>query len=310
MKKALSILVLLVLIVAMGVPVMAAAQGEDAASMDGLLPQSTDYDMEEMESLVGNAQAAASGNKYGEKFNKYAVVIGISDYASIPGYPPGIEDLTNPDKNAIEMKQALMEEYGFAEQNIYMLLNGDATAYGIAQAIAWLAYNTNEHSSVVFFYSGHGGYAPDFWGLDGDVESDGYDEGIISHENYPIADGVLKGWLSYVEARKFSMIFDCCYSGGMFDDDDDLQAEGRVIVSACKADQLTYDVPAWDNTLFGYYLIDQGILAGMAEVKRPGVSMEEAYGYAAPICEAFIASLGLPPCQPQIYDGHPAEMIP
>lgn len=310
MKRILSIFVLLVLILTMVAPVMAAAEDDNLASMKGSMPNPIDYDLGVMSSLVGNSRAAVSGNKFGVKFNKYAVIIGISDYASIPGYPPGVEDLKNPANNAVQMKQVLMAQYGFVEQNIFMLLDGDATALGIAQAITWLAYNTNDHSSVLLFYSGHGGYAPDFWGLDADVEVDGYDEGIVSHDHYPIADGVLKAWLSNVKARKFSMIFDSCYSGGLFDDDDDLQAEGRVIVSACKADQLTYDIPWWENTLWGYYFIDQAIEKELAELRRPGISIEEAYEYAAPICEAFVAALGLPPCQPQIYDGYPAALIP
>ncbi|MFC1998249.1 caspase domain-containing protein [Chloroflexota bacterium] len=316
MKKILSILVLLALIAAMGAPVMAAAQDNAVMSMEGLTlelkPMSSD--LAGKVAGVGNIQAATSRNKYGVKHNKYAVVIGISDYAPVSGEEGGPEDLWNPDKNAIEMKQALMEEYGYAEQNIYMLLNEQAKFEAIYQSIMWLASTTNEHSSVTFFYSGHGGSAPDLWGLDADVEDDGYDEGIISHDWVPISDGVLKEWFSYVQARKFSMIYDCCYSGGMFDDDDDLQAEGRVIVSACKADQLTYDVLEWNNTLFGYILIDLGILNGLAEVRRPGVSMEEAWAYAGPIVTEFTLPYGGIPgltiTEPQIYDGYSGQLIP
>jgi len=294
---------------------MAAAQDNAVMSMDGieleLKPMSSD--LAGKVAGVGNIQAATSGNKYGVKHNKYAVVIGISDYAGRPDIPPGYEDLWNPDKAALKMKQALVEEYGYPEQNVLTLLNGDATAQGIIGALTWLAFSTNEHSSVTFFYSGHGGSAPDTWWLDADIESDGWDEGIISHDWVPIADGVLKELFSAVQARKLSMVFDCCYSGGMFDDDDDLQAEGRVIVAACKAEQLSYDVLEMDNTLFGYYFIDEGILSGMADASRNGVSMEEALAYTAPMITAFTYNNPHPLIdlsEPQIYDGYSGQLIP
>ncbi len=319
MKKILTVLILLILITSAVMPVAASAQGDDVASMDGVELQLKPM-CAELEDMIGQLSEMKNSqlNRWRkQRDNKYAVVIGISDYAPMPGYPPGSEDLWNADKTAMEMTQALIEEYGFPEQNVLTLLNGQATAQGILGAIQWLALNTDRRSSVMFFYSGHGGQAPDAGipelmipPLDTDIEDDGIDEGIISHDLYPISDGMLKEMFSHVQARKLAMVFDCCYSGGMFDDDDDLQARGRVIVSACKADQLTYDVLALENTLFGYYFVDQAILNGLADAGRPGVSMEEAHAYAAPLCAGFAAAYGLPPSQPQIYDGYWGQLIP
>ena len=73
---------------------------------------------------------------------------------------------------------------------------------------------------------------------------------------------------------------------------------------------MTYDVLEMDNTLFGYYFIDEGILSGMPDVRRSCVSMEEGWAYAAPLCAGFAAVYGLPPCESQIYDGYPGELIP
>ena len=86
----------------------------------------------------------------------------------------------------------------------------------------------------------------------------------------------------------------------------DLQAPGRVICSACKADQYAWDVLELGNTLFGYYFIDEGILDGEADVNGDGaVSMEEALEYAA-----FWVTAAQPLSEPQIYDGFAGELVP
>jgi hypothetical protein len=158
----------------------------------------------------------------------------------------------------------------------------------------------------MFFFSGHGFRDSDgYW--DDDSETDGNDEGIVTYDSYGLPDGDLKTMFSVFETQKFALIFCSCHSGGMFDDDDDLQAPGRVICSACAADQYGWDYSTLGNTLFGYYFVDFGILGGNAEglhVSGDGVSMEEALDYAYPLVVAL-----QPDSQPQIYDGFAGEMI-
>jgi len=214
------------------------------------------------------------------------------------------------------MKEALINDYGFADDNIIILLNRKATASAILDAIDWLADNEDAESTVVFFFCGHGFQIADADGWDADIEGDGYDEGIVSWDMYGLIDGDLKDRFSAFETQKFALIFGSCHSGGMFDDPSvDLQAQGRVIVSACKADQYAWDYLLLGNTLFGYYFIDEGILEGLADGSLDGtdgeVSMEEALAYASPLVAAQ-----QPDSEPQIYDGFPAtdpdsgELIP
>jgi hypothetical protein len=243
--------------------------------------------------------------------DKWAVVIGISDYQGTAN------DLWNPDKDAMDMQQALITKYGFPVGDIKMLLNSQATYQGILSAIDWLAGVEDSKSTVVFFFSGHGFRAPDYQGWDTDREADGYDEGIVSYDMCGLPDGLLRQKFSTFETQKFDLIFCSCYSGGMFDDPNvDLRAPGRVICSACKANQLGWDYLGLGNTLFGYYFIDQGILQGKADgatlagvetsgIKDGQVSMEEALAYAYPRVTAV-----QPQSQPQIYDGFAGESVP
>lgn len=240
--------------------------------------------------------------------NKWAVVIGIADYRG------RLNDLWHPDEDAIEMREALITKYGFPEENIQMLLNKEATAQAIVDAIRWLALNEDAESTVVFFFCGHGTRALDSKGWDDDVEADGYDESIVTTDMYVLPDGLSTTYVTLgnefanFESQKFALVFGSCYSGGMFDDDDDLQASGRVICSACKADQYGWDYLELGNTLFGYYFVDEAVLQGLAEglnVSGDGVSMEEALDYAYPRVTAQE-----PESEPQIYDGFAGELVP
>jgi uncharacterized caspase-like protein len=234
--------------------------------------------------------------------NKWAVLIGISDYEGTTN------DLWNPDKDASDMQKALIEKYGFPADNIEVLLNSQATAEAIVSAIDWLNSVESAGDTVVFLFSGHGYRVSDRSGWDSDREPDRYDECIVSYDLYAITDGYLRQKFSGFETTRFALVFGSCYSGGMFDSSTDLKAAGRVICTTCKANQYGWDYLNLGNTLFGYYFIDEGILQGKAEglnVNGDGVSMEEALKYAYPLVTALQRK-----SQPQIYDGFTGELVP
>lgn len=198
--------------------------------------------------------------------NKWAVIIGIGDYRGVSS------DLWNPDDDAREMYTVLTSKYNFAADHIKMLINQQAKAKSIINAISWVRDFENETSTVVFFFAGHGYQAPDDW--DDDIEWDNIDECIVSWDMYGITDGRLVLEFSAFESTKVALIFGQCFSGGM----NDISADGRVIVASSLETQYSYDLnPNWaewghENTLFGYYFIDEG----MSQV----VTVEEAFGYA------------------------------
>ncbi|MCF2136795.1 MAG: caspase family protein [Candidatus Thorarchaeota archaeon] len=222
---------------------------------------------------------------------KWAVIIGIADYQGHDN------DLWNPDEDAKEMKEILAEN-NYPDANIKLLLNRKATAQAILDAIDWLIANEGPNDEVVFFYSGHGFRAPDADGWDSDLEADGNDEGIVSYDLYGLPDGMLAARFANLESTHVAMIFASCHSGGMFDDNNDvgLTGTGRVLVSACKADQYGWDYLTLKNTLFFYYWGDEGLLQDNAN------SVESAYTYAYPKVVAE-----QPDSQPQIWDHYTGE---
>jgi len=248
---------------------------------------------------------AAGAKANDEGADKYAVVIGIGNYVGKGG------DLYHPDEGAREMKKALIKEYGFAKENVLLLLNDDATAEAIAGAIEWLSYIEGPDSTVVFYYSGHGGQAPDggipdlgIPPLDSDIEADGCDEGIVSYDGVPIVDSVLGQAFSTFESQKVAIILDSCYSGGMLDEGE-LVADDRVVATACDAGQLSYDSHPNGSTIFDYLFVDQAILKGKADVNGDGVSIEEALAYAS-----YYITAAIPGSEPQICDSYAGELVP
>ena len=72
--------------------------------------------------------------------NHLALVIGVSDYINFEGVQGG--DLPGAEHDATAMRDVLVARWGFAPDNIHMLLNKDATRAAIQQQLTgWLKTN-------------------------------------------------------------------------------------------------------------------------------------------------------------------------
>jgi len=282
MERRFAWLVMAILLLAMVSPIVSASLTLRLNHMNPMKFDESKVHLEEEESS-GQPSAAAA---------KWAVVIGIADYQGSDS------DLWHPDEDAKEMYAELTRQQGYLKRNVKLLTNKGATALAIVNAVNWLVTNEKAGDEVVFFYSGHGYRAPDSEEWDSDVESDSYDEMIVTYDFYGLPDGWFKEKFAAIESTKFALMFGSCHSGGMFDDDDDLQGTGRVIASACKADQYGWDYLLLGNTLWGYYFVDEGLLDNKAN------SVETAYAYAYPRVVAE-----QPDSQPQLYDNFPGDFI-
>lgn len=222
---------------------------------------------------------AASGILGSEVTGKrYAIIIGVSDYAGTDA------DLNYADDDAELVKETLIGLYHFEDNNIYLLLNDAATRDSILDKIAYLQGIAGTDDEVVFYYAGHGarGRADD-----GDRET--VDEGIVPYEFTPdtvIWDGELKEAFSRFGTNRIVFIFDTCQAGGMTD----LEADGRVILMASTengyaAEPYLGQFPY--HGLFTYALFAQGMQLGLADIydndanpETADVTVEEAFDYA------------------------------
>lgn len=222
------------------------------------------------------------GELLGEGANKWAIVIGISDYYG------EVNDLDYADDDALDMLNALIGLYGYPHENIRLLISdyktNNATRQDIEDAINWLKNKENVGDEVVFFYSGHGARGK---ANDGDREAT--DEAIVPWEctaKLLIWDGELASMFSDFNTSRIIFIFDSCYAGGMTD----LKAEGRIVVMACSENSLSYEFESVQNGQFTYYFVEQGITGGKADYydsipDQVDVTIEEAFDYAKANCK-------------------------
>ena len=113
-----------------------------------------------------------------------------------------------------QMKGLLKQYYGFQDDGIKVMLDGDATAAGIKAGLAWLAEGGADADAVrIFHYSGHGSYVAD---KNGD-EPDGRDECLVPFDYKSagfITDDVLKTLYDRFPTQgNLTLVMDSCHSG-------------------------------------------------------------------------------------------------
>jgi hypothetical protein len=212
---------------------------------------------------------------------KYAIVIGISDY-------PGTSmDLQYSDDDAVDVFAALTTLYGYKTANIYLLKDADATRSGVMNAIAAVGAEASSGDEVLFFYSGHGGIG---MADDGDTEVADVSIVVSSDDMTTFAyiwDGELKLAFADYRTDRIVFAFDSCFAGGMTD----LKAKGRIVAMATTETTYAWEWKALQNGEFTYYFVDRGMLANMADKydndRNPGthdVTVEEAFDFAKANC--------------------------
>jgi hypothetical protein len=157
------------------------------------------------------------------KGGKYALIIGISDYAGTAN------DLQYCDDDAIDWK-AVLQADGYT---VTTLIDGNATKSAIEAAVNTLASQSVAGNTIAFCYSGHGSKG-----------------NIISADLYYISYTWFKTKFAAATSTKMMFCFDACQIGYMTN----LSAAGRVIAVASSKTTYSYDGDAtMKNGVFTYY---------------------------------------------------------
>lgn len=288
-NKIISVL-LLVAVLNMSLVIAVAASQPYEQSKAGFNIQSSETSKGKPSSPKPPQGGIATGVVSAPTGSRYAIIIGISDYAG------SANDLQFCDDDAREFKGALIAD-GWKDNQIILLIDGSAGHDAILSAIATVSSAAGPNDEVVFFYSGHGTISN--YDVDGDGEKK--DECIIPYECTAatlIWDGNLKTAFATCKSQRMMFYFDSCYSGGMTD----LAGTGRLICMACGENQLSLESSAWQNGQFTYYFVDQGMMQGKANKNGDSyVTFEEAFDFAKANCQRQ---------SPVASDGFALDMLP
>ena len=169
-------------------------------------------------------------NNGGGEVNKYALIIGISDYEGTSN------DLEYCDDDAVDWKNFLQGE-GYS---VTMLTDNQATADNIEAALYDLLADEDGDDYVVLTYSGHG------------AKYRNYGSCIISHDLYYMTHGYFESFFDMAESQHIYFAFDACQIGGF----QGLVETNRVGAFASNT-KYSYDGDgSMENGVFTYYQMD------------------------------------------------------
>ncbi|MHA1303372.1 MAG: Ig-like domain-containing protein [Candidatus Heimdallarchaeaceae archaeon] len=242
-----------------------------------------------------------SGSSGGDGIvNKWAVIVGISDYKAI-------SDLSYCDEDATDWYYQLnslgysIEVYGDGHTSDYPIYTGIATEANVKAAILNMISKADEDDIIAYISSGHGGadrvgppssrhqYLCMWDCASGEDGEDGY-----------IYDTEFEQLFANIICKTF-IFLDHCYSGGM---DEVMNAANSHLIymtTTCTDNGYGYDDSTHQNGAWTYYFLDyswQTHFGGSASV-----SMEDIYAYAH---AAYPYGAG---DEPQEFDGDAGSLF-
>ncbi|HTY63437.1 MAG TPA: caspase family protein [Acidobacteriota bacterium] len=146
---------------------------------------------------------------YSGEGTRRALLVGINDYIN-----PKIPDLRGTLTDIFGMAMVLKEQFGFAEDQIQILSDHQATRAAILSALKKLVEISGPNDTIYFHFSGHGSQVRD---LNGD-EPDRMDETIVPADGRmrgvpDIIDDEIGEILSRLKTAHVVLVFDSCHSG-------------------------------------------------------------------------------------------------
>lgn len=209
--------------------------------------------------------------------NAHALLIGV-----------GSMDLpeTVADAKALYKILGDKEKGCYYRKNIKIITKKKATRNGILKAFDELLKTTDENSSVLLYYSGHGGMYSDNTFIKDEALKKSEDENQkyfhlcpfdydpVNYKTTWIQAEEIKQKIAQLKSRRLIFFLDCCHAAGMTAGFSGLSAQqprhtnadglaqnlddgrGMTIVSACRAEQLSVILEGEENSLFTKCMIE------------------------------------------------------
>jgi hypothetical protein len=220
--------------------------------------------------MVRSGTGGREGDGEAREFpSGHALVIAIAKYDNVNGLP----DTVLRDGQAVHDLLVDKDKCGYPAANVTLLKNGQATRKGILEALEKLAARTDADSTVVIYFSGHGGRMT----IKGkeraflvpvDFDLNRTEETWISREE-------LGASLSKIKAGRLVVLLDACHSAGAGELPKAFppglafkagvgnatyealaQGRGRALLAACREDESSWILPDATNSLFTTKLLE------------------------------------------------------
>lgn len=215
------------------------------------------------------AHAAARQDPADPSTTRWAVLVGVNEHQG------RTRDNVGSRQDAEDLAAHLLS-LGWREDHVLVLADHAATREGIEQALRWLARKTDGHSVSIVHYSGHTRQ----WRQDIDGDGERMDEGLWPSDNRFITDRRFVELVGGVDGRLWVNIA-ACEAAGL--GDPGLARDGRILTFSSREDQKSYEDPSVDNSVWGFFLIDEALRAGFGDADGDGdVTVQEAFEFAAP----------------------------
>lgn len=188
---------------------------------------------------------------------KFAFIIGINNYKNV-------NSLEYAENDAKSIKDILINEYRYKEDNITLLLGEDANKENILNHYSKYINETFDNDSLLFYYAGHG---ETYMGIQG---NEGF---LVPYDGTQENWNTLISWKEIIEksnlmkAKHIFYVIDACYSGLALSRGpafassrfltDILSRPARQVLTAGKGDQKVADAkgPIANHSLFTGYFI-------------------------------------------------------
>lgn len=192
---------------------------------------------------------------------KFALLVGVGEFKD-----PSIPKLRYSAKDANDMKEMLVQTYGFKPENVRLLTDAQATKKALNDALRdnWLPKTARPDDLILVFVSSHG--TPSYK----DVASRNY---VVLHDTDKnnlcstslAMEQICKMLRSRCKAKKVLVIADTCYSGGLamegdsqvnLNPDEFVVANSMLVLSSSNVNQKSWESRRYENGVFTRQLIE------------------------------------------------------
>ena len=242
---------------------------------------------------------------------KWALVIGISDYAEVEDLSYARQDaeaiaawLLGADVPVDHIRLLTDESADAQDEDALVIDTRPATLVNVREALGWLRQMAQPDDLVLIHFSGHG-----YQGADDNLdERDGVDEFFVlqdtraaAKDDTALRDDEFGRFLDRIQSNHVLVFFDSCYSGGLsrsltpgsratgdiVDVFSDFKLEGRLILSASSESQDAFESPQLQHGVLTHFLLEG--LDGAADLNADGhVTVWELFEYVRAEVPPFV----------------------